>query len=473
MDDLWFNGCVLDDDGCPSAGQFLKSVEENTELKEEERQAYVMEHLSSPALEQVKSKSSASSTWKFFKKFFLDQFKSNLNLKEKIDIRRNMRQWDTELAKDFLFRCTKGHFLVCDDKAEDVLDREILISFVSGLRDEIYHQLVLDYDISDLKECLYHASKLEESDYYDNESELIPESNIKVEIDPDRCVKTENGNTEENDPIFDQYEHDDALEGLYDDNVPVTVKKEDTDYSSENDEDDDGSDYEPSYVIDSKEEKPKKKQIHKPKIYGCKECEEKFISKNKLKYHEFHTHQIPYPETKTKTIDCDKCKTVIEKAKLMKHYREFHPEISQPRGKPLVCDLCPVEKRFNYNREKNNGPLQLALHKAFKHPVKEPNPERSKFDKDYICHMCLQGFTKNVLPHHIKTVHFNEDVQPCHRCGKIFPNLAVHLRVSACARGDLICGVDGCDMSFNNKIKFKFHQKKGKLLPFLGTFLCP
>ena len=232
MDDLFFNGCVLDDDSCPSAGQFLKLIEDNAELCEEERQSYVMQHLSSPALELVRSKSfSSSSTWKVFKKFFLNHFKSNLNLKEKIDIRRNMRQRDTELAKDFLFRCTKGHFLVCDDKSELILEKDILVSFVSGLRDELYHPLVLDYDISDLKECLFHASKLEESEFYDNESELIPESKIKVEIDPDNLVKTENGNTEgETDLSFDQCEQEDSLEDFFDDQVPLKVEKEDLDY---------------------------------------------------------------------------------------------------------------------------------------------------------------------------------------------------------------------------------------------------
>ena len=122
MEGLYFNGCVIDDEKCPSAGQFLKIIEDISELTEDERKTLILEHLRSPAQAQIESKLNLCKTWKSVKRLILNQFRRKLDLKAKIHVRRSLRQRETESCQDFLHRCTKGQYLLCDDKAEDVLD---------------------------------------------------------------------------------------------------------------------------------------------------------------------------------------------------------------------------------------------------------------------------------------------------------------------------------------------------------------
>ena len=62
-----------------------------------------------------------------------------------------------------------------------LLDRDILITFVSGLRGELYHPLVLDHELSDLNECFLHVSRLEKSNIFGYNTRLVSETETKAE----------------------------------------------------------------------------------------------------------------------------------------------------------------------------------------------------------------------------------------------------------------------------------------------------
>ena len=464
MEGPYFNGCVIDDEKCPSAGQFLKIIEDISGLTEDERKTLILERLKSPAQEQIEPKLKLCKTWKSVKKLFLNQFRRKLDLKAKIHVRRSLRQRETESCQDFLHRCTKGQYLLCDDKAEDVLDRDILITFVSGLRGELYHPLVLDHELSDLNECVLHVSRLEKSNIFGYTTHMVSKTGIKAEdVIENESVKKEVIIDE--DGMDDIEPKTDELEPDEDELLKVEQTEEDEgnydmDYNSDHDDED--IDYNPSsedHPEPSKLDKSlKNKEPPMVKIRHCSICQDQFDTMMKLKYHEHKVHgkELRY---KGKIIVCEPCQIPLRRQELPKHDRLFHPEKCNLKSEPLYCDICPNAK-FNYNRTNDYryGELNLALHKAFVHRVKEPNPNRSRFDKDFICPKCDQAFTKSMLRHHLKTVHFQMDVEACHKCGKFFSDLKLHFRQSACSRGTLIRSCEHCSMTFTGTNSHKSLQ---------------
>ena len=132
----------------------------------------------------------------------------------KIELRRYLHQEETESAQEFHDRCIKGQFMLCDDREDLVFERDILINFISGLREDIYNRVIqLDNISSSLQMCLKKVIEIEEKEAGINDiiSNEVKYEEIKVEA-----------KYETNDPLINENEYDISNGFLYDHNIDET-----------------------------------------------------------------------------------------------------------------------------------------------------------------------------------------------------------------------------------------------------------
>ena len=122
------------------------------------------------------------------------------------------------------------------------------------------------------------------------------------------------------------------------------------------------------------------------------------------------------------------------------------------RAKKEPCDLCEEGTKTSWFALE---PLQLAMHKNFFHPLKDPN-DSSKL----MCRIC-QLFTGKIdrLKMHIKMEHFNLKLPQCDVCLKYFNtdfNLKNHWQIASCKRDPIPC--EHCDEKFLSKNDLRSHK---------------
>ena len=137
------------------------------------------------------------------------------------------------------------------------------------------------------------------------------------------------------------------------------------------------------------------------KPFECKECNEFFDDRKKLKKHQACVHD------KKKFYKCDFCDATFSK----KFSIKFHISSVHEKKKPFTCDLC--DKKFP-------AKFHLKLHKQALH-------EEKKFE----CHICkLKVAEKYTLKRHIESVHDKIKPFKCeichHECVKKF-ELKAHM----------------------------------------------
>ena len=445
IENIWFSGNILEEN-CPSIGQFLKYIDnDDTITSDEDKKSLAFHHLKDIAkdfLEPI-----INQNWISLKNSLLSKFKCKLSLKDKIDLRRYLIQHENENCKQFHFRCEKWQFLLCDDKKDKVFERDILINFVSGLKEDIYQKLVHDSNISDLETCVKLAIEIEQvvfqSVYNDGE-------NVKVEVDV-KNIKTEVTSNDEDVGYDNPYEY--LQQNIKVEQEDIIVKDEDH-YSSSNL--DSGSDFEPTEedfgIV--KKEKPVKIVTDNP----CSICFKTFTSEGLLRRHLLMQHnQIPEGTTEVK---CPICNYVMYKSKnntnpLKAHMKARHPEQTEKiESLGLYCDLCVYNEgqpRHNFNSGFGSGELSLALHKVRKHVL--PDPENPK---NRLCRICPDSF-KNLktIEDHVREIHFNMNSKrfECKHCGRSFVKEAKLKKHYVGLFCNSYCEL--CDMKFNH-----FKQKE-------------
>ena len=160
IQNVWFNGDIKDDNNCPSIGQFFQYIEKHKHLNGEDKKSLALHHLKGPAKLFANN---CSLEWKSFKKELFNKFKCELSLKEKIDLRKHLIQQENENCIEFHKRCVKYQFLLWDDQQNSVFERDILISFVCGLKENIYEKLMIEEEFSALDTCVKIATKIEQN----------------------------------------------------------------------------------------------------------------------------------------------------------------------------------------------------------------------------------------------------------------------------------------------------------------------
>ena len=140
------------------------------------------------ALKWSKTKIKSSTDWKSVKLKLIERFKRNLSVQEKVELRRNLKQHIGESCQDFLNRCKKCQFLICDDDLEFITERDILINYLLGLREDYYELVIQNDHLNTLEGFFLETLKLEAL-------------TVIKEEEPDDLIKNEdheNGKTELN-----------------------------------------------------------------------------------------------------------------------------------------------------------------------------------------------------------------------------------------------------------------------------------
>ncbi len=91
------------------------------------------------------------------------------------------------IIKDFLDRCKKYQYLLWDDDIDMVMERDILVNFLLGIRSDFFDTLIENENLQTLEAFFVEAIKLEamlqvkvEADY--EEPNFTKFENIKTEL---------------------------------------------------------------------------------------------------------------------------------------------------------------------------------------------------------------------------------------------------------------------------------------------------
>ena len=278
-----------------TAGQFVHFIDKKQDMSMSEKMAFASQNMTGPALEFTQNYSKDLS-WKEFRLKLLDYYKLDLNVRQKVELRKGHKQGLEESVQDFLNRCKKCQFLICDDDLEAATqERDILINFLYGLNEDYYENLIIIDNLSSLEAFFVEALKLEAmmlvkaevigeelEDDLDFESNFPKLDAVKAEqvlIKPDL-----------EDDLEDHDDYNDDLEDWEDDldleeepkpakrakrssTVKKAKKEQQSDDDLDLDQDDNDSDYNP--------EKDEEKPVEMP----CQYCGKVFVRKWKFMAH--------------------------------------------------------------------------------------------------------------------------------------------------------------------------------------------
>ena len=480
LDNLHFDGLVQKEDLKPTVGQFLRYIEDHTDLSNEDKKILAVSNLKSFAKNDIKTKLKHDWLWPTMKRYLFDQYRCQLTLKEKIELRRYLIQREEENVNDFHDRCIKAQYMLCDDNADSVLERDIIINFISGIKEDVYQIIIRIEPLSTLDICLKNASEIEdllqvndvanengidERNYfeYDNEnciddknyidygngmehfmseSTLPEEVKIEVKLEEDSYFSDHHLSVDhetEEDLKIETIKSKALKENEYD-SLPDEVLLENDhdnnkDASSIGNDDADDSNFEPT---------EKELNMVKPKIVKenlCLFCSKVFSTERQLKKHLSMAHD---QDVDLKIWQCDICgkKLMQGETAKFKHFKAVHPEDYKTLNEK-VCELCPK------NKHKHFTPLTLAVHKNIYHPIVDPSN-----NKNILCHTCRQSFSGRLnLKKHIKVDHLKIKLPQCDACLKDFFNeihLKNHVENSLCKK-EAILQCEHCDKSFKSQ----------------------
>ena len=153
------------DDSHPTMGQFLNYIDSNIRWSESEKKSYIFEHLEKPALKIAMTNlpNHEKMDWKEIKQKLIEQFFVKLTIRQKIELKKDLIQRFDESCQDFLDRCKKYQYLLCDDNIDFVTERDILINFLLGLRTDFFDTLINNENLQTLEAFFVEAVVLEAS----------------------------------------------------------------------------------------------------------------------------------------------------------------------------------------------------------------------------------------------------------------------------------------------------------------------
>ena len=150
-------------DGEPTMGQFLNFIDSNKDWSDNEKRCYIFEHLEQPALRIANTtlKNCENIEWSDMKRKLIEHFYVKLNIKQKVELKKALMQRFDESCQDFLDRCKKFQYLLCDDDIGSVTERDILINFLLGLRSDFFDTLINNENLQTLEAFFVEAVVLE------------------------------------------------------------------------------------------------------------------------------------------------------------------------------------------------------------------------------------------------------------------------------------------------------------------------
>ena len=431
-DELWFRDAptkwLLD----TTIGQFINTIESHDDWEDSEKSDFALKHLKGPAQQFAKwFLKDKKMEWMIMKEKLYQQFKSKLNIWEKVELRKNLIQLEDESIKDFFHRCVTCQYVICDDYSETVFERDIMINFLLGMRKDIFEELTKDQlpsEKMDLYSCFEEVIKLEMVMDYQIQIELekmpmekrnpseniITKENIKIEPDILNSeefkeeIKSANGSEdyfEDNKPMLDN------------DNMVEPDKRIEQIVSTNGFEDSD------SEAMLNNDEEIELDETISENI--------KLEHSSDTKSYEFNFKEECKSLFKFKCNFCDFDNSFICKRHLETHIKKQHPNVK--KGKKFICKCCGKSYRDKtdlFRHMKNNHASEELSNKQSitqtkevkEEPVSdnsadynsdENNDNDSDFDYDkeiakrkFKCTQCGDGFSKKrMLELHLKQMH--------------------------------------------------------------------
>ena len=495
-----FSGVSEDLGSWVTCGHFLSVIEEfsfKNNLTEHQMKELCQSKLSEYALELFQKNFQKS--WSELKNIMFDNFPLRLTIREKVEVRKSLQQFDSEGIDDFYQRCQQAQYLVSDDVKDIGFEREVLLHFLIGLS-PLIRDLVLATKCSSSNDYINEAKK-----YVQVIKEEPPEVNVKIEVDPleDFCQ-------------FDEYGNHIVSEEWHSD-LKIKPKSEivvDGDQKSK-------------FICDLCGKNFKNKQnmkfhimnVHSPsKGILCIDCGKTFKNETSLNEHVKRVHSgaankwkcelchvtfyIKYKEKHSKLVhkQCNNCEKLY--VNRYKHYKRWHSKsdtcwycdftgndnkslqihmtenhLNTTRMKQKgwkKCEICneaiKSKELLLDHQEKVHGHLKqtcefcnevfltmkiLAVHIANKHCTKIP-------DKGYVCLYCnlVTKTRASKVGYHIMNIHFNQPLYQCDQCSKGFDeknSLVSHIKYNHTTEKLFQC--DKCAKNFKTVGLLNSHVK--------------
>ena len=431
-----FDGQSSDRQALVTCGQFISLIDEyalNQCLPENQIKELCQSKVSGDALEFLSS--NIQETWANLKSLLLKRYSVKLSIREKVELRKNLKQEEAENVEDFYHRCLQAQFLVSDDVRDVAFEREVLLHFIVGLLPFI-QDAVLTSSFTSIDGYIEEAKKhfaVPKAEYFEPNVKLEPwedyndlDFNAQFEDYPDQ-----NDNEPDNvkfDPDFDDEDpskYDDSQD-FSDDSLPLKRKK--------------------TAKIKKKSSQSKESDIEKK--VKCSLCDKTFRTPKGREKH-VKTHH------KDAEKSCDICQEVFpEIFALARHTVSSH---CKKQGNKFVCLYCDSFQRVQSTDVRNHI---LAVH--------------WQQDNIYVsCEECQKVFEKPyMLHHHVKIFHKKERPFQCDRCPKAFAvpfALKNHIMVHHETPTESKC--DQCDKVFNNIVHLKTHiNMQHRAVP--NSFVC-
>ena len=361
-----------------TCGQFLNMIE-NVAVEQKLTDLQILElclsKVSGKVLDywlNLDSDSVDRKSWTLQKNTLMTEFGTKLGIKEKVEIRKNLQQNQTESVEDFYDRCVHAQYLVSNDVRDETFDREVLLHFLVGLlpsiRDLVLSQAACQNTPQDyIQQAKTHFQKImvknEPVDAFDGDDVKMEDDGSILYDDYellDDHVKSEEQRFYENYDSFEPNIQLDELPLLADESGPTQMSSGSSGT---------GSSGLSCYMCSKKFKTRKKLNSHYKNKHGksclkCDYCEKVFLDKLRLSQHIGKTHKDFIPE---KEVKCHYCPEIFRTAKLRsKHETESHSDLRR------ICDICQVECR---------DIKFLANHIALKHCLKNTK-------KQSICMYC-------------------------------------------------------------------------------------
>ena len=172
--------------------------------------------------------------------------------------------------------------------------------------------------------------------------------------------------------------------------------------------------------------------------YECSECQQKFMSKQGLKYHQKSHNSDESLKKPFKCLICEK--RFGQQSTLIRHYRIHTGE------RPYQCRICSQ----TFNTSSNRLVHMKTVHSD---------------ERNYHCQQCQKSFNlKSHLLSHIQNIHCPSELRKrftCTKCSKSFlskHNFKQHqLSHSNGGQGYFVCGI--CNIDYKCKISLLKHIK--------------
>jgi hypothetical protein len=427
---LWFSHQPsMEEKGLLTIGQFLHAVDLKAveySWSETETKCQTLKRLQGTSQDWVNVNMCGlveAISWTDVKCRLIEQFRRKLNIREKVELRKGLRQSKDETSIEFLDRCKMSQFLICDENSAFVHDRDILLNFLLGLHEEIL-KAVIQTDASSLDAFLNEAMRIEAENLF-LKVENLDHSNDSNHLEP---------------TFINEFILDDDMLTL--DNMVI----EETKTAADDDDDE----------------------------FKCQFCGCSYAMEKNLIFHIGREHSLEDSKVK-----CHICSVSFHSMRMYTlHMQNMHHETC------FTCELCPrrnffsdmklaIHKCFKHGERDGSQYLCSFCRKPYQSQralTSHIKAEHFNY-KPYACNVCNASFVEqHSLKTHVRLTHLLERPFECNECDRRFAS-SRKLSDHKCAKHGkgLRLECPECDKTFAYKTLLRNHILTNHKR---GSFIC-